>query len=120
MKRIAVLCLTVTFIACNREKVTLQKDITPVTLVSAESYNPTGGQPYSASILPNAQVTLAFRVNGFVEAIHQVRGADGRMRNVDIGDIVQRGTTLAQVRVKDYQYQIAQANGQFSQAKENE
>jgi RND family efflux transporter MFP subunit len=120
MKRATILCLAAFYVSCNREKVTLQKDVTPVTLVSAESYNPSGGQPYSASILPNRQVNLAFRVNGFVEAIYQVRGADGRMRNVDIGDIVQHGTTLAQVRVKDYQYQVAEANGQLSQAKENE
>jgi RND family efflux transporter MFP subunit len=120
MKRAAVACLIFCLVSCNREKVTPQKDVTPVTLVAAESYNPSGGQPYSASIFPNRQANLAFRVNGFVEAIHQVRGADGRMRNVDIGDTVQGGTTLAQVRVKDYQYQVAQANGQLSQAKENE
>ncbi len=120
MKRIAILCFTASIISCNREKVTLRKDVTPVTLVSVETFDGGSGQPYSASILPNRQVSLAFRVTGFVEEIRQVRGADGRTRSIDIGDLVQRGNTLAQVRLKDYQYQVAQANGQLSQVKENE
>lgn len=108
---IVVLC------GCNRSGPKLEKTPTPVHLSAVELYTPTEGQRYSASILPNRQVNLAFRVNGFVESIHQVRGADGRMHAVDIGDVVRAGTTLAQVRSKDYELQVSQAEGQVNQAR---
>ncbi len=93
-----------------------RKAATPVRVSAVERYTPGQGQRYSASILPNRQVNLAFRASGFVESIYQVRGADGRMRSVDIGDIVKAGTVLAQVRLKDYQLQVSQAEGQVKQA----
>ena len=37
---------------------------------------------YSASILPYAQVDLMFRSSGYVTNVSQVRGADGRTRNI--------------------------------------
>src|SRR6267378_5503913 len=50
---------------------------------------------YSASILPYAQVDLMFRSSGYVTNIRQVRGADGRTRDVGTGDYVEQGLTLA-------------------------
>lgn len=118
MKWLACLSLFVCLVSCNRQAPVLENNITPVRLSTVENYTPSQGQHYSASILPDRQVNLAFRVNGIVEAIHQVRGADGRTRSVDMGDIVQQGTVLAQVRVKDYQLQVSQADGQLKQASE--
>ena len=120
MTRFLPLLLLALLASCNREAVVIEKPATPVRLAVVEDYAPGGGQVYSASILPNRQVTLAFRVNGFVESIHQVRGADGRLRSVDIGDMVQRGTALAEVRAKDYQLQVSQVQGQVKQASEAE
>jgi RND family efflux transporter MFP subunit len=121
MKRYLFLISLIVFTSsCNRQKEDLEQTITPVTLGSAEELNSAEGQMYSASILPNRQASLAFRVSGFVEEIRQVKGADGRMRPIDIGDLVKRGTVLAQVRVKDYQLQVSQADGQLTQAKETE
>lgn len=102
--------------SCNRQTRAFEKTATPVRVSEIEMYTPNEGQRYSASIVPNRQANLAFRVNGFVESIYQVRGADGRMRSVDIGDVVSAGTMLAQVRVKDYQLQVSQAEGQVKQA----
>jgi multidrug efflux system membrane fusion protein len=96
----------------------LDKIAIPVRVSPVEMYIPTEGQRYSASILPNRQVSLAFRVNGFVESIHQVRGPDGRPHPIDIGDSVQEGTTLAQVRSKDFGLQVSQAEGQVKQARD--
>jgi multidrug efflux system membrane fusion protein len=59
-------------------------------------------------------------VSGFVESIQQVRGVDGRLRSIDIGDVVSRGTVLAEVRTKDYQLQVSQIQGQVTQAREGE
>ncbi|HEX4169540.1 MAG TPA: efflux RND transporter periplasmic adaptor subunit [Bryobacteraceae bacterium] len=93
---------------------------TPVRVATVELYTPAQGAAYSASILPKRQVNLAFKVNGFVEKLYQVRGANGRMHAVDIGDVVAQGTTLAQVRVQDYRLQVSQVQGQVQQATEAE
>jgi len=41
---------------------------------------------YSASILPYAQVDLMFRSTGYVTNVRQVRGTDGRTRDIGTGD----------------------------------
>ncbi|MFL6352004.1 MAG: efflux RND transporter periplasmic adaptor subunit [Bryobacteraceae bacterium] len=112
------LSLLLLLCSCGGPRAAVEKSPAPVHLSAVELYTPTEGQRYSASILPNRQVNLAFRVNGFVESIHQVRGADGRMRTVDIGQVVEAGTTLAQVRSKDYELQVSQAQGQMNQAQD--
>lgn len=119
MKRAAWLLIPA-LSACNRQVIVQDKNATPVRLSAVELYTPAQGQRLSASILPNRQVNLAFRVSGFVESIHQIRGADGGVRSVDIGDIVQEGTKLAQVRSKDYELQVSQAAGQVKQAQDTE
>jgi RND family efflux transporter MFP subunit len=120
MRLAGVLPFLVLLFSCKREAPTLDKIPTPVRLSAVEKYTPSQGQRYSASVLPNRQVNLAFRVNGFVESIHKVRGADGRLRSVDIGDVVKAGTVLASVRSKDYELQVSQARGQFTQATQTE
>lgn len=103
--------------SCSRQKATLDKSPAPVRLSVIEMYAPEQGQRYSASILPNRQVNLAFRVNGFVESLYQVQGPDGRSRSVDMGDLVPAGSVLARVRTKDYELQVSQAEGQVKQAR---
>jgi len=71
---------------------------------------------YSASILPYAQVDLMFRSSGYVTNISQVRGADGRTRDIGTGDYVEQGLTLAHIRREDLQNQVAQAQAQVDQA----
>jgi RND family efflux transporter MFP subunit len=71
---------------------------------------------YSASILPYAQVDLAFRTSGYVTGVKQVRGSDGRTRNIGTGDYVEKGTILAHVRLEDMKNQVAQAQAQLDQA----
>lgn len=120
MKTAAFLLLIVFLCSCQKPAPATERTVTPVRVAAVESYTPARGQPYSASILPNRQVNLAFKVNGFVESIYQVRGPDGRPHSVDIGDVVKQGTALAQVRVKDYQLQVSQASGQAKQARDTE
>src|SRR5580692_10195242 len=74
------------------------------------------GAKYSASIVPYAQVTLAFQSSGYVDSIRQVKSPSGGMRNVDQGDWVQKGTVLAVVRQQDYQDKLQQANAQLARA----
>jgi len=71
---------------------------------------------YSASIIPYTQVDLAFRTSGYVAEVMQVRGADGRIRDIGTGDYIEKGTVLAQVRLEDMKNQVAQAQAQLDQA----
>src|SRR5258708_37423015 len=74
------------------------------------------GLRYSASIIPCAQVELAFRASGYVAGVKQVMGADGRIRDIGTGDYVEKGTVLAHVRREDMENQVAQAQAQLDQA----
>src|SRR5580704_7909989 len=71
---------------------------------------------YSASILPYAQVDLMFRSSGYVTNVRQVRGADGRTRDIGTGDYAEEGLMLAHIRREDLQNQVAQAQAQLDQA----
>lgn len=70
---------------------------------------------YSASILPYAQVDLMFRSSGYVTNVRQVRGADGRTRDIGTGDYVEQNLTLAHIRHEDLQNQVAQAQARLDQ-----
>ncbi|HUJ93977.1 MAG TPA: efflux RND transporter periplasmic adaptor subunit [Terriglobales bacterium] len=101
--------------ACDNAS-SASRPLTPVRL--AEVQTVTLGNParYSANIVPYSQVDLAFRSGGYIDSIRQVRGSDGRMRNIDEGDWVDKGTTLAVVHQQDYQDKLSQANAQLANA----
>jgi RND family efflux transporter MFP subunit len=71
---------------------------------------------YSASILPYAQVDLMFRSSGYVTNVRQVRGSDGRFRDIGTGDYAEQNLTLAHIRREDLQNEVAQAQAQLDQA----
>src|SRR3984957_21188164 len=74
------------------------------------------GAKYSASIVPYAQVDLAFQSGGYVDSIRQVKNPSGGMRNLDQGDYVQKGTALAVVRQEDYLDKVQQAKAQLARS----
>ena len=74
------------------------------------------GAKYSASIVPYAQVTLAFQSSGYVDSIRQVKSPSGGMRNIDQGDWVQKGTVLAVVRQQEYLDRVQQAKAQLARS----
>jgi RND family efflux transporter MFP subunit len=92
------------------------RPLTPVRTAVVQTISTGSETRYSANIVPNAQVDLAFKSGGYVESIRQVRGVDGRMRNLDIGDWVTRGTVLAVVRQKDYSDQREQSKAQLARS----
>jgi multidrug efflux system membrane fusion protein len=61
-------------------------------------------------------VDLQFRSGGYIESIRQVTGPDGRVRNIDTGDYVKKGTVLALVSPQDYKDKLTQANAQLASA----
>jgi multidrug efflux system membrane fusion protein len=97
-----------------------QKQIEPVIQVVrvgvVQEIQPGPEERYSVSIEPFEKVDLAFKSGGIVEGILQVRGADGRIRNIQAGDKVARNAELAQVRPLDYQHALEQAKAQHGHA----
>ena len=75
-----------------------------------------GGLRYSASLQPIAQVVMAFKVGGYVEAVPMRSGVDGKLRPLQGGDVVRRGDELARLRQADYQHKVAEAQAQRSAA----
>ena len=113
----AGLLASVSFVpGCSREE-TLQNPPTPVGVASVQMYESGSEIRYSANIVPYAQVDVAFKSGGYVETIRQVKGADGRTRDLQPGDRVSKSMVLAQVRQEDYVIKADQARTQLSQAK---
>jgi RND family efflux transporter MFP subunit len=67
---------------------------------------------YSGEIRPDKQVQLAFKEPGYVDALHQLRGADDRLRDLQPGDEIPAGTVLAHLRRSDYEASLSTAVGQ--------
>jgi|HubBroStandDraft_6_1064221.scaffolds.fasta_scaffold01172_2 RND family efflux transporter MFP subunit len=111
----AVMAASIWIVGCGSEK-TVAPPITPVGAVTVENYAGSEGSRYSATIAPNAQVSVAFKSAGYVTKIMQVPGADGKVRNVDPGDWVKRGQILAVVREDDYRNSVQRYTGNLSQA----
>lgn len=88
--------------------------------VKVETVQATDVRPilrYSGEIKPDTQVDLAFKQGGYVTALYQVRGADGRARDVQIGDSVPAGAILAVLRQKDFEAPLTEAAGQETSAR---
>lgn len=114
--QVLVLAVTPLALACSREPA-IEEAPLPVTVTPVAGGGWAGGQRYSASLVPDAQVDIAFKVNGYVEEIRQVRGADGRMRNLQDGDRVTRGMVLARIRAREYADAVTQAQAALTRSK---
>ena len=112
---VALLGVVALSAGCRHEQAS-QQPPTPVQVTAVGTYKGSAGVTYSANIQPYSQVTLGFKSGGYVQSILQVKGADGRMRNVQQGDWVERDVVLAQVRTRDYENQASAAKGQLAQA----
>jgi RND family efflux transporter MFP subunit len=111
------LLLTVALSACNHESQISSQPPRAVRIATVAAPQMSGETlRYSASILPYAQVDLMFRSSGYVTSVRQVRGADGRTRDIGTGDYAEKGITLAHIRREDLQNQVAQAQAQVDHA----
>jgi multidrug efflux system membrane fusion protein len=91
--------------------------VTPVRVNVVQSYSTSGTVRYSASIVADEPVSLAFKNSGYIVAIHPVKGVDGKPRNVQEGDWVETGTVLARIRDSDYLTVVEQAKSQLAEAR---
>lgn len=89
----------------------------PVTVqaVGTAASGTTGG--YSANVVADVQVDMAFKVNGYVQSILQIKGADGRMRNVQAGDLVAAGVVLATLKDDTYRQSFLRAKSELENAR---
>lgn len=74
------------------------------------------GLRFSAVVTPDAEVPLSFRIPGYVTSLKQVRGQDGRMRDIAEGDRVSRGAVLVRIRSSEYEDKVRQALSQAGAA----
>ncbi len=89
----------------------------PVTVVRIGASDAAANETrYSGSIHADASVDVAFKVSGVVEDVTQVRGADGRQRNLQDGDQVRRGAPLARLRQVEFRDQLSDADASLRQA----
>ena len=97
---------------CNRNANQGSDQAVAVTVQDTAPGHLVGGAAYSANIQPHTQVSLAFQVNGYVQTITQVRGADGNMRDIQGGDVVKAGQVMAGVQENTYQQALNNAQSQ--------
>lgn len=109
---IALLCLN----GCRDEK-PFQKPLIPVRLKPVQEVHVEEGTKYSATLAPRQQVEVAFKVGGYVQEILEFTAPDGKMRDVQKGDAVTKGTVLASLRDTDYQAKLGQAMSALEETK---
>ena len=108
-----------TMMSACRSNVATPQPLTPVRTTEVQSIAAGTANTYSANIQPYQQVDLAFKSNGYLASVRQVKDATGRVRNIDQGDWVNKGTVLATVDQSDYKEKLQQANAQLARAQAN-
>jgi multidrug efflux system membrane fusion protein len=112
---VLALSLAVMLAGCH-ERPAYVKPIVPVTLATVESRATGGTVRYSATVKPDVEVQVAFKVSGYVEDLLRVNDDRGRQRDLQEGDRVARGAALARVRASDYDQRLAQVKSGLAEA----
>ena len=102
-------------VGCQSRQV--QKPSVPVKVATVALHAANRGARYSATIIPRTQVEVAFKVDGYVDALQKVRGVDGQVRDVQEGDPIFAGAVLARVRRTEFQDKVKEAESQASEAR---
>ena len=85
-------------------------------LIQPQSSMASDNSRFSAVVMPDSQVPLGFRISGYVVSLKQVRGQDGRMRDIAEGDAVSQGAVLVRIRPAEYEDKVRQASSQVDAA----
>ena len=112
---VPVLALALGASAC-KEPPPYEQPLTPVTAGRAESSSTGTAVRYSATVKPTLEVSVAFKVAGYVDDILTQRDDVGRVRDVQEGDQVEKGAALARVRQSDYQHNVDQITAGVAEA----
>ena len=110
---VAMLLLAIVMAGCGSSKPIQQApQAVQAQLLDHNAAATDAGVRFSAVVTPDMETPVAFRIPGYVIALKQVRGQDGRMRDIQEGDHVDRGAVLARIRATEYQDKVHQATGQ--------
>lgn len=112
----AILVGLLLFMAACRKETIPDAAVQTVRAGSVDQITPEAAERYSATISPIETIDMAFKSAGLIDHVAQVRGSDGRTRDVQAGDLVNKGTELAVVRAVDYEQRVQQAQAQVGQA----
>lgn len=96
---------------CGKES-TPTPDPVPVKTETVASQEVRPAWRYSGEIRPDKRVQLAFKEPGYIDALHQLRGGDGRLRDLQVGDEIPAGAVVAHLRRSDYEASLNTAEGQ--------
>jgi multidrug efflux system membrane fusion protein len=114
---IAILLSTLVMAGCSPKKPMAQPPQgVQAQVIERQSGTGTDGLRFSAVVAPDSEVPLAFRIPGYVISLKQVRGQDGRMRDIAEGDRVRRGAVLVRIRSSEYEDKVRQASSQAAAA----
>src|SRR5271166_1983521 len=111
-----LLVVSIAFVGCGHKQEAAPDSI-PVTVQTVAMASEAAGGAYSANIVAETQVDVAFKVNGYVQSILQVKGADGRPRNLQAGDAVKAGAVLAVVKDDTYRNSLAKAQSDLQNSR---
>ena len=96
---------------CTKEQAAAPEPVpVKVERVATEEVRP--AWRYSGEIRPDTEVQMAFKVPGYIAALRQVKGADGRLRDIQVGDQIPAGAALARLRRNDYEASLNTVVGQ--------
>ena len=114
---IAMLSLTFILAGCSGSKPIQQPPQgVHAEAIQAQSGVTADGLRFSAVVAPDSEVPLSFRIPGYVISLKQVRGENGRMRDIDEGDRISRGAVLVRIRSSEYEDKVRQASSQAAAA----
>ncbi len=112
---LAMLLLALVMAGCHSSKPIQQAPQAVQTQrLDSNPANTSSGLRFSAVVMPDAEVPLSFRIPGYVIALKQVHGQDGRMRDIAEGDRVSKGAVLVRIRSAEYEDKVRQATSQAS------
>lgn len=116
-KKLAMLLLAIVSVGCNAHKPLKQApQAVEARRIDSQPASTSGELRFSAVVTPDSQTPLAFRVPGYVVSLKQIRGEDGRMRDLAEGDRVSQGAVLARIRNNEYEDKVHQASGEAEAA----
>jgi membrane fusion protein, multidrug efflux system len=116
MRLAAIGLCALTLAACSPKNEKAASPL-PVTVQTVHAGSGAAGNAYSGGVVADTQVDVAFKVNGYVQTILQVKGADGRLRNVQAGDKVTSGVVLASIRDDTYRQTLLKAQSDLENAR---
>src|SRR5678815_4307451 len=90
LRPMRVVVVAVVAMACTKEEPVQSRGVA-VKVAPVKRTSDIAGTRYSAQIVPNTRLDLAFKVGGYVESIAQVKGVDDRPRSLQEGDLVTQG-----------------------------